>query len=88
LGATSNSRAAVDAQGRADCQTGQYGYLDGPWNKDPKYQPANQGGKSIEEWENTSGGGSHVTYDSNIPGLMGPSYVGRRLGIDSLDDVP
>ena len=32
---------AVDAQGRADCQVGQYGYMNGPLNgPDAKYPPA------------------------------------------------
>jgi virulence factor Mce-like protein len=78
---------AVDAQGRADCQAGQTGYIDGPWTTNPKYAPANQGTKSFKDWENTAGGGSHTALDNDLPGLLGPSYVGQKLGINSLADV-
>ncbi|MEA2465829.1 MAG: phospholipid/cholesterol/gamma-HCH transport system substrate-binding protein [Acidobacteriota bacterium] len=81
---------AVDAQGNADCQTGQTGYIDGPLDRSAgKYSPADIGAnESFAEWENSKSGGSHTTHDSDIPGLMGGSYVARRLGIDSLSDVP
>jgi ABC-type transporter Mla subunit MlaD len=84
---------AVDAQGNADCQTGQTGYTDGPINfGGSKYQPANLDNPSdptaFKNWENTRGGGSHTDYDTDIPGLRGPSFVTQRLGIDSLKDVP
>jgi phospholipid/cholesterol/gamma-HCH transport system substrate-binding protein len=80
---------AVDAQGNADCQTGQTGYIDGPLTRDPKYPPADIGpNESFQDWENRAGGGSHTVFNSDIPGLAGPTYVTRRLGIDSLSDVP
>lgn len=82
---------AVDKQGRADCQAGQTGYLDGPLNgaAGTPYEPAPIGpNESFKDWENTKGGGSHTVFDSDIPVLSGPSYVGRRLGINSLSDVP
>ena len=81
---------AVDAQGNADCQTGQTGYIDGPHNPaDAKWAPADIGeNQSFKDWENTSGGGSHTVFNGDIPGLSGPTFVGKRLGIDSLDDVP
>jgi phospholipid/cholesterol/gamma-HCH transport system substrate-binding protein len=80
---------AVDAQGNADCQAGQYGYIDGPWNgADTKYKPANIAeGQSFEDWENTSGGGSHTASRQDLPGLAGPTFVGQRLGIDNVKDV-
>ena len=80
---------AVDAQGRADCQAGQYGYIDGPSNpQNAKYRPAPiEEGESMSEWENTKGGGSHTSTNNDHPGLAGPTFVGQRLGIDSLDDV-
>ncbi|HYZ27613.1 MAG TPA: hypothetical protein VE570_01045, partial [Thermoleophilaceae bacterium] len=84
---------AVDAQGNADCQTGQTGYVDGPVVQGgSKYAPASLADPanplSFKTWESTSGGGSHVTPDSDLPGLAGPSFVGKRLGIDRLSDVP
>jgi virulence factor Mce-like protein len=81
---------AVDAQGNADCEAGQTGYMDGPLNNSgSKYPPADlQPGESFNAWENRAGGGSHTTWDTNIPGLLGGSYVARKLGIDSLSDIP
>jgi hypothetical protein len=84
---------AVDAQGNADCQTGQTGYTDGPIVKSgSKYAPAPLDNpndpNAFKKWENTVGGGSHVTWDTDLPGLAGPSFVAKRLGIDSLKDVP
>jgi len=81
---------AVDAQGNADCQVGQYGYLNGPFNgPDAFYKPVpiNQG-ESFQDWENRAGGGSHTTTKNDNPGLAGPTYVARRLGINNLKDVP
>jgi virulence factor Mce-like protein len=80
---------AVDAQGNADCMAGQYGYLGGPWNHDPKYQPADiKPGESFATWEARAAGGSHTTTRMDKPGLLGPSYVTRRLGINNVRDVP
>jgi virulence factor Mce-like protein len=81
---------AVDAQGNADCQAGQYGYINGPANApDAFYHPADIGpNQSFKDWENTVGGGSHTSTLMDHPGLAGPTYVGKRLGITSLKDVP
>src|SRR4051795_6316390 len=65
---------AVDAQGNADCQVGQYGYFDGPLNSpdaiwkpapiaDPSGNPA-----TFKEWENSVGGGSHTSTLMDHPG--------------------
>jgi virulence factor Mce-like protein len=83
---------AVDAQGNADCQVGQYGYFDGPLNgPDAKYPPANIDDPSnptaFKEWENTRGGASHTSTLMDHPGLAGPTFVGQRLGIDNVKDV-
>ncbi|MFL5839680.1 MAG: MlaD family protein, partial [Thermoleophilaceae bacterium] len=81
---------AVDAQGQADCQAGQYGYMDGPYNTpDTKYKPADLAkGQSFADWENKSGGGSHTAGRQDLPGLAGPGFVGRKLGIANVRDVP
>ena len=84
---------AVDAQGRADCQTGQTGYINGPWSPSgSKYAPANLDNPSdpqaFQNWENTQGGGSHTNWGTDLPGLRGPSFVTQKLGIDSLSKVP
>jgi virulence factor Mce-like protein len=84
---------AVDARGNADCQAGQYGYIDGPRNApDAKYKPANldnpQDPNAFKNWENTVGGGSHTSTLMDHPGLAGPTFVGQKLGIQSLRQVP
>jgi virulence factor Mce-like protein len=65
---------AVDSRGRADCQSGQWGYLDRLATND-RYGPNRLGG-------------AHIVVDQNTPGLAGGTWVSRRLGIDNLRDVP
>jgi virulence factor Mce-like protein len=66
---------AIDAQGNADCQTGQNGYLDGPLYEDGRYPPSNDPNRL---------GGSHVVVDPDTPGLHGPT----RKGVKNLRDLP
>ena len=71
---------AVDANGRADCQAGQTGYLsrlvtDGRWPVET-------------DEESFLGGGTHVVLDPDTPGRRGGTYKARQLGIDSVGDVP
>jgi virulence factor Mce-like protein len=70
-----NYAPAIDAQGNADCQTGQTGYLDGPLAQDFRYPPTNDPNRL---------GGSHVVVDPNTPGLAGPT----RKGVKNLKDLP
>jgi len=81
---------AIDAQGNADCQVGQYGYVDGPFVPDGRYPPANAGKDpgSMQDFDENKAGGSHVVIEPNTPGLAGPTFSGQRLGIDNLRDVP
>jgi virulence factor Mce-like protein len=76
---------AIDAQGRADCQTGQRGYLNRLLTGG-RYPPSEDGIPNTGEV--TKGGGTHVVLDSDTPGLAGGTYVSDKNGIDSLDDVP
>jgi virulence factor Mce-like protein len=81
---------AVDAQGNADCQAGQYGYTDGPivapgWKYPPA--PLSAANGDINTWWQRYSGGSHVVYANDTPGRAGPTYVGRRLGINNVSDV-
>jgi virulence factor Mce-like protein len=69
--------SAIDAQGNADCEVGQRGYVVGPSVPDGRYPPSNDA---------TLGGGSHVV--QRVPGISGPTYKARELGIDNLEDVP
>jgi hypothetical protein len=81
---------AVDAHGNADCQAGQYGYMDGPLNgPDAKYPPADlRPGESFKDWENRAGGASHTSTLMDHPGLAGPTFSGKRLGLNNVKDVP
>ena len=66
---------AIDAQGNADCQIGQGGYLRGPLTTGNRY------GRNED-------GGRNVVLDGDIPGLAGGTFKSRELGIDNLKDVP
>jgi virulence factor Mce-like protein len=66
---------AIDAQGNADCQVGQRGYLKGPQTTGNRYKPTETGGRG-------------VVLDSDLPGLAGGTQRSRELGIKSLRDVP
>ena len=71
-------RNAIDAQGNADCTVGQYGYMNGPL----------PGGRYPPSRDPAQGGGSHTVVDGGgLPGLSGPTYKMRELGIDNLKDV-
>jgi hypothetical protein len=77
---------AIDAQGNADCQNGQYGYLVGPLGGSryhahksiPGDDPANT------QWSRAYAGGSHGTSADDFPGLSGPTFT----GVQNLRDVP
>jgi virulence factor Mce-like protein len=81
---------AIDAQGNADCQSGQTGYLDGPLIPGQgAYPPADaEPGDSVNNgysnFQNNSAGGSHVVVADDTPGLAGPTFSGVR----NLRDVP
>jgi ABC-type transporter Mla subunit MlaD len=72
---------AIDAQGNADCQSGQTGYPNGPLASDGRYPPSTD--RAAFAPTDRAGGGSHVILDSDAPGLRGPSYT----GLPSLRDV-
>lgn len=63
---------AVDQSGNADCQAGQFGYLDGPLVSTGRYGEDEDGGR-------------HVVVDSDTPGLRGPTFTGVD-NIDDVDD--
>jgi hypothetical protein len=72
---------AIDAQGNADCQVGQDGYIQGPFAKDARYKPGVLS-------DGTPTGGNAPVVDPNFPGLSGGTYKSRELGIKNLRDVP
>ena len=72
---------AVDAQGNADCENGQFGWVRGPLVDKGRY------GKGLLKDGTPSGGNWPVVLD-DYPILSGGTYVTNRLGIDNLKDIP
>jgi virulence factor Mce-like protein len=79
---------AIDAQGNADCQSGQAGYLNGPLPKDGRYPPYSEKNfdpnNPNDDFYVNHAGGSHVVVQPNTPGLAGATYT----GVPNLRDVP
>src|SRR3954447_3664597 len=76
---------AIDAQGNADCQNGQGGYIDGPYGKGryPAHGPvAND--PTYSSFNRAFAGGSHTIYKDDNPGLAGTTFT----GVKTLKDVP
>jgi len=71
-------RPAIDAQGNADCETGQVGWVKGPLSKN-RYGPGTTANGT------PTGGNFPVT--ETFPILVGGTYKSRELGIDNLEDV-
>jgi virulence factor Mce-like protein len=70
--------AAIDAQGNADCGTGQVGYVKGPLSR-------NRYGPGLLPDGTPTGGNYPVTHLS--PVLLGGTYKSRELGLRHLRDV-
>jgi virulence factor Mce-like protein len=77
---------AIDAQGNADCQNGQFGYIDGPLGKGryPAHGPVAGDNSDYTMFEQQFAGGSHNVYQDNTPGLAGTTF----WGVKNLRDVP
>ena len=73
---------AVDAQGNADCQIGQNGWVRGPFV--PSFARYKRGLLR----DGTPTGVNWAVGLPNLPGLSGGTDVTRRLGIDNVRDVP
>jgi virulence factor Mce-like protein len=81
---------AVDAQGNADCQVGQWGYLDGPLIPTYGRYPSDLSAGNPNGDGTFMGGGSHIVVDRDIPGNRGPTWVNletKELGPKSIKDV-
>jgi hypothetical protein len=76
-----NYMPAIDAQGNADCQQGQTGYIRGPLAPGFRYGPGTLS-------DGTPTGGNWPVTQPDFPGLAGGTYVTRKLGINNLKDVP
>jgi hypothetical protein len=77
---------AIDAQGNADCQGGQFGYIDGPLGQGryAPHAPLPGDGTPYTAWSQQFAGGSHSVYGDNTPGLAGTTYT----GVPNLKAVP
>ena len=71
---------AIDAQGNADCQNGQDGWVRGPLAPGARYGP---GALS----DGTPTGGNAPVLINNFPILSGGTFKSRELGINNLQDV-
>jgi virulence factor Mce-like protein len=77
---------AIDAQGNADCQNGQFGYIKGPLGRGryAPHAPLPGDGTPYTAWSRQFAGGSHSVYADNTPGLAGTTYT----GVPNLKAVP
>ena len=71
---------AIDAQGNADCQNGQVGYIKGPLSPNGRYGPGVLP-------DGTPTGGNFPVTQPNFPILSGGTYKSRELGLNNLRDV-
>jgi virulence factor Mce-like protein len=81
---------AIDAQGNADCQIGQHGWMRGPLAPDyARYKRGIvPGSQSPQNPNGIDSGGSYAVTQNDFPGLRGGTYLTRKLGIKNLRDVP
>jgi virulence factor Mce-like protein len=77
---------AIDAQGNADCQNGQFGYVAGPYGvgRYPAKGPIANDTPTYNNWSQQFAGGSHTIYKDNLPGLAGTTFT----GVKNLRSVP
>jgi virulence factor Mce-like protein len=77
---------AIDAQGNADCETGQTGYMAGPLGKGryPAHGPVPGDDPAYTQFNRNFAGGSHVINEASVPGLVGTTFT----GVSSLRKVP
>jgi len=71
---------AIDAQGNADCQNGQDGWVRGPLAPGARYGPG-------ELSDGTPTGGNAPVLINNFPILSGGTFKSRELGLNNLQDV-
>jgi virulence factor Mce-like protein len=77
---------AIDAQGNADCQNGQFGYLVGPFggSRYPAHRSLPGDDPQNSQWSRQFAGGSHGSSADNSPGLAGTTFT----GVKNLQSVP
>jgi virulence factor Mce-like protein len=77
---------AIDAQGNADCQNGQDGWIKGPFVTGSRYKGGFVKDANGNDTSTPTGGNFGVT-DNNYPILSGGTYNTRANGINNLKDV-
>jgi virulence factor Mce-like protein len=77
---------AIDAQGNADCQNGQFGYMVGPFGTSRYHPHKSLPGDDPQntQWSRQFAGASHGMSADNSPGLAGTTFT----GVKNLRDVP
>jgi virulence factor Mce-like protein len=77
---------AIDSQGNADCQNGQFGFVRGPLGagRYPPHGPVAGDDPYYTQFNRRFAGGSHTTYLDNTPGLAGTTFN----GVKNLRSVP
>jgi virulence factor Mce-like protein len=77
---------AIDAQGNADCQNGQFGFISGPLGTSRyKAHKSLSGDDPMNtNWSRKYAGGSHGVSVDDFPGLSGTTFT----GVANLRDVP
>jgi virulence factor Mce-like protein len=77
---------AIDSQGNADCQNGQFGYIDGPLGRGryPAHGRVPGDDPIYTQFNRNFAGGSHNVYLDNTPGLAGTTFT----GVPNLRSVP
>jgi hypothetical protein len=77
---------AIDAQGNADCEIGQTGYIDGPLGtgRYGPHGPVQGDDPYYTEFNRRFAGGSHAVVTPRIPMLQGTTF----RGVPNLRDVP
>ena len=77
---------AIDAQGNADCETGQTGYMRGPLGSGryPPHGPVPGDDPNFTQFNRNFAGGSHTLAIPTVPGLVGTTFT----GVPNLRSVP
>ncbi|MEA2431543.1 MAG: phospholipid/cholesterol/gamma-HCH transport system substrate-binding protein, partial [Thermoleophilaceae bacterium] len=77
---------AIDAQGNADCEIGQTGYMNGPLGQGryPAHGPVPGDDPIYTQFNRNFAGGSHTIIVPQVPGLQGTTFT----GVPNLRNVP
>jgi virulence factor Mce-like protein len=70
--------SAIDAQGNADCEIGQTGYMRGPLGRSryPAHGPVPGDDPNFTQFNRNFAGGTHTINQAHVPGLQGTTFTG------------